>query len=98
MEKKRAEKNKYFAEAAAVTLLKQQPGDFFITPAGKIRRQGIAEKIGRMYYGGIPKHECIEAAEAAIDAYKAGQTVKEIEKALAARLKEERAAGRLLED
>lgn len=98
MEKKRADQNRYYAEAAAVTLLKQQPGDFFITPDGKIRRAAIAEKIGRMYYGGLPKNECIKAAEDAMNAYKAGQTVKEIEKELTALLKKERAAGRLQKD
>lgn len=97
MERKRAEENRYYA-GHAVRMLRQKPGDFFLTPAGEMRRQGIAEKIGRLYCGGIPKHECIEAAEAAISAYKAGQTVKEIEKTLAAKLREERAAGRLLED
>lgn len=64
-------------------LLRQKPGDFFITEKGKYRRQGIAEKIGRLYCSGyLSEDETRQLVEAAIEDYNNGATVKEIERSI----------------
>ena len=62
-------------------LLQQKPGDFFITENGKnVRRQGIAEQIGRMITEGYSEEDCKKVAETAIELYKKGVSVKALEK------------------
>ena len=79
----RAAQNLYYAARLAQGILKQRPGDFFITESGYYRRQGIAEKIGRMYVDGIiDEDDARNLAQQAIDLYNDGTTVKEIEKCL----------------
>lgn len=78
-EEKRPAQNKYHA-GATVSMLQQQPGDFFITDKGNFRRQGIAEQIGRMIYEGYPEEFCKKVAETAIELYKKGVSVKALEK------------------
>lgn len=78
----RAAQNMLYA-GKLVNMLGQKPGDFFVTERGNYRRQGIAEKIGRMYESDlIDEEEARDLAQWAIDFYNDGNTVKEIEQAL----------------
>jgi len=82
-EEPRAAQNRLYAGTLVAELLGQKPGDFFITERGNYRRQGIAEKIGRMYeIGLIDEDDARNLAQQAIDLYNDGATVKEIEKCL----------------
>ena len=55
---------------------------FFVTEAGKYKRQGILEQIGRFLVEGLPQEEARKLIEICIDDYKSGRSVKEIEKTL----------------
>ena len=83
---KRAAANMYFAMYFIKDVMKEKPGDkdnFFITERGNIRRQGIAEQLGRMLDAGeITEGEAKNLAEWAIDTYNTGGSVKNIVKAL----------------
>ena len=60
-----------------------KPGTFFLTERKKVRRQGIAEQLGRMYCAGlIDEQSGKELAQTVIDEYRNGSSVKEIEKTL----------------
>ena len=76
---KRVAQNLYYA-GYTITLLQQQPGDFFVTEKGNIRRQGIAEQIGRMSAEGYTDADCKKIAEMAMDLFKRGYKVKAIER------------------
>jgi len=66
-----------------ILLLGQKPGDFFVTSRGSLRRQGIAEQIGRMLESDlITTDQARELAEQCIDDYQNGETVKDIVKHL----------------
>ena len=57
-----------------------QPGNFFVTDRGNIRRQGIAEQLGRMYAAGlIDEEQGKELAQTVIDLYNSGESVKQLE-------------------
>ena len=64
----------------------EKPGDknnFFISEKGKIKRQGIAEQLGRMLGAElITTEEARELAQWAIDRYNSGYSVKQIESTL----------------
>ena len=78
---KRAAQNLYYVCAAVIEILKQKPGSFFVTGKGNFRRNGIAEQIGRMYeQNGYSEEDCKTIAEQAQELYKAGFSVKAIEK------------------
>lgn len=76
---KRAAQNVYYA-GKAITMLQQQPGGFFVTERGNIRRQGIAEQIGRMSEEGYTDADCKKIAEMAMDLFKRGYKAKAIER------------------
>ncbi len=77
---KRTAQNIFYA-GRTITLLGQHPGDFFITEKGNFRRQGIAEIIGRLHFAGkLTDEQAIELAESAMEVYKSGTKVKEVEK------------------
>ena len=77
---KRPAQNIYYA-SVIVDLMQQKPGDFFLTARGNFRRQGIAEKIGRLYCAGkITADQAQELAQAAMDQYQDGATVREVER------------------
>lgn len=66
--------------STTIRLLKQSYDDFFVTEKGKIRRQAIAERLGRLYNAGIISEERLrDLAKQAEEAYNNGMTVKEIE-------------------
>lgn len=69
---------------AAHTIKKLTNGDpFFVTPRGKIRRQGIAEQIGRMIETElITEDQGRDLIEQCKKDYQDGATVKEIERRL----------------
>jgi len=79
---KRTAANMYFAMGFITDVMKEKPGDknnFFISEKGNIRRQGIAEQIGRMLDAElITPDQARELAEECIKDYENGQTVKEI--------------------
>lgn len=78
---RRTVQNNYYAVAIILDLLKQKPGDFFVSPKGNLRRQGIAEKIGRLYAAGkLTEEQARELSEAAMQEYEEGATVKEVVK------------------
>ena len=84
----RAATNKYYAmECLKVfygKLENAENGSFFVNENRKIRRQGIAEQIGRMLESElITPDQARELAEECIRDYESGQTVKEITKHLA---------------
>lgn len=83
---KRAAANLYFAVYFIDAVMKEKPGDkgnFFITEKGNVRRQGIAEQLGRMLEAGeITAGEAKNLAEWAIDTYNTGGSVKNIVNAL----------------
>ena len=54
-------------------------GSFFVSECGKIRRQGIAEQIGRMMKEElITVEQARDLAEEAVKDYNSGKSVKEI--------------------
>lgn len=76
---KRTAQNLYYA-GDAVMILGQKPGDFFVSAKGKLRRQSIAEQIGRMHIqDGYSETDCKTIAEKAIALYENGFPVKTIE-------------------
>lgn len=77
---KRVAQNMYYV-AQAIILLGEKPGGFFVTEKGNIRRQGIAEQIGRMHkQDGYSDEDCIEVYKTAMELYAQGFSVKAIEK------------------
>ena len=75
----RANMNQSYAARFAVGILNQKPGDFFFTERGKIRRQAIAEQLGRIYDSRIlDERQCRELAQSAVDDYRNGSSVKEV--------------------
>lgn len=75
--------NLMYAIFCADNLLNQREGDFFISDKGAIRRVGIAEQIGRLWYEGLATdEECKELARKSIEDYQNGQGVKQIEQRL----------------
>ena len=77
---KRPAQNFYYA-GVAIELMNEQPGGFFVSEKGKLRRNGIAEQIGRMFaQDGFSKAKCEEIYEMAKHLYKHGYQVKTIEK------------------
>lgn len=83
---KRTAANMYFAMKLIVDVIGEKPGDknnFFITEKGNIRRQGIAEQLGRMLEADlITVEQAKELAQYAINDYNSGESVKQIEKNL----------------
>ena len=76
----RAAQNTYYASLAIHELLDERPGGFFVTCRGNIRRQGIAEQLGRLYDTGvIDKEQGRELAQTVMEEYNNGATAKEIE-------------------
>lgn len=54
-------------------------GSFFLSPQGKVRRQGIAEQIGRMLEAELINiDQARELADSCIKDYQDGQSVKKI--------------------
>ena len=85
---KRPAQNLYYA-TMIVSLLDQNPGDFFLRENKSYRRQGVAEKIGRMYASGkITEDEARTLALEAMKLYEKGVSCKELEKRLARLSKE----------
>ena len=77
---KRTAQNLYYA-GDAIMLMGQKPGDYFLTPRGNIRRQGIAEQIGRMHkQDGLPDDECKGICEQAISLTERGYSAKAVER------------------
>ena len=75
----RTVKNRLFA-AECIKLDEAILKPFFVTSAGRLRRQGIAEQIGRMkIYGTATDGELLELAKDCIYQYNAGETVRTIE-------------------
>lgn len=75
----RANMNQSYAARFAVGVLSQRPGDFFFTESGKLRRQAIAEQLGRICESGLLNAEqCEELAQSAIDDYRSGSSVKQV--------------------
>ena len=71
------------------THLSAEQRAFFVTPHGRSRRNGIAEQIGRLYDADIiTEAEIGEIADACIDLYNRGYTVKQIEQHLRNRRRE----------
>lgn len=76
---KRVAQNMLYA-VAVTELMEQHPGDFFFTPKGNLRRQGIAEQIGRMLLQDkYPEEFCKDICEKAMELVKHGYSVKEVE-------------------
>ena len=81
-EESRTAQNLYYT-CLVTSLLEEKPGGFFVTSKGNIRRNGIAEQIGRAYDDGlITEAQVRELAEIAISQYGNGKSVKDIEKDL----------------
>lgn len=83
----RAATNKYYAMECLRTyygdLDKAENGTFFVNENRKVRRQGIAEQIGRMLEAElITPDQARELIEQCIKDYENGETVKEITKHL----------------
>ena len=83
----RAATNKYYAmeglQAYYGELDKAENGSFFISDNRKVRRQGIAEQLGRMLVAElITTEQAKELAQWAIDTYNNGTSVKQIESTL----------------
>ena len=83
----RAATNKYYAmkglQAYYGELDKAKNGSFFISDNRKVRRQGIAEQLGRMLVAElITTEQAKELAQWAIDDYNSGTSVKQIESTL----------------
>lgn len=82
-EERRPVQNKMYAYEL-ISLLDERGKAFFVTDKGKFRRQGIAEKIGRMYSKGlITDDESRSLAADCMKDYENGEPVKQIEKRLA---------------
>ena len=84
---KRAIKNEYYALICFAVIDKENATNefknFFGSTTGKIRRQGIAEQIGRMrIYRLATDKELIKLLRACIKQYNNGESVKDIEKQL----------------
>ena len=78
----RAAMNLLYA-AQFIQLLPEQEQQFFLTQKGNIKRQGIAEQIGRLYAKElISETECIELAKLCIADYNSGIPSKQIERYL----------------
>ena len=85
---KRSAQNWYYA-GVIVAMLDQKPGDFFMRENSSLRRQGVAEKIGRMYGSGkITEDEAKAMALETMKLYEKGVSCKELEKRLARLSKE----------
>lgn len=85
---KRPAQNIYYA-GMMIAMLDQKPGDFFMRENYSYRRQGVAEKIGRMYFNGkITEDEARTLALEAMELYEKGVSCKELEKRLAQLSKE----------
>ena len=81
---KRAAQNTYYA-SMIILMMESKRGSFFVTDRGNLRRQGIAEKIGRLYCAGkLTEDQAKELTQAAIDQYQSGATVKEVERTIKA--------------
>lgn len=81
----RAAQNLYHATVTIEQFAEGKTDSFFVTARGNIRRQGIAEQIGRMYNDGIITDQ--QARELVMECkkdYDSGATVKEIERKLRA--------------
>ncbi len=79
----RAAANTLYAMLAIDELAEGRQDGFFVTSRGTIRRQGIAEQIGRMYHSGIiTADQGRELIRECKEDYKQGRTVKEIEQTL----------------
>lgn len=76
-EKRTAQNITYAGEI--IERMQQKPGDFFITEKGNLRRQGIAEQIGRMFDDGYSEEDCIQIAKLAMKMVENGWTVKAVE-------------------
>ena len=79
---KRTAVNSYYACQAVLKLGYGQNGSFFLTDYRKVRRQGIAEQLGRMLEDGFSVEDCKELAETCIKEYQAGVPCKKIEQRL----------------
>ena len=83
---KRAAANLYFAAKFVRDVAGEKPGgndNFFLTNRGKLKRQGIAEQLGRMLEAElITIEEGQELMQWAIDRYNSGDSVKQIESTL----------------
>lgn len=78
----RAIKNRLYA-VKCIQLDEASLKPFFVTSTGKLKRQGIAEQIGRMkVYGTASDAELLQLAHNCIEQYKSGHPVKEIEQHL----------------
>ena len=79
---KRATANLYFAMKFITEATGEKPGgknNFFITERGNIKRQGIAEQLGRMLEANlITIEQARELAQEAINDYNNGHSVKEV--------------------
>lgn len=76
---KRTAQNLYYA-GDAIQMMAQKPGDFFITSKGNLRRQGIAEQIGRLHrQDGFPEDYCKDICYQAISLVNDGESVKTVE-------------------
>ena len=79
----RAAQNIQYATLAISEFTEGRTDPFFVTDRGSIRRQGIAEQIGRMYADGtINEAEARELITTCKEEYANGRQVKEIEKTL----------------
>lgn len=83
---RRATQNKYYAHVCIHYIATETPAtanNFFVTPKGNTRRQGIAEQLGRIYAEGIASlEECRELLETIKQEYAAGASVKDLERKL----------------
>ena len=78
----RAIKNRLYA-VECIQLDEATLKPFFVTSTGKLKRQGIAEQIGRMrIYRTASDAELLQLARECIKQYESGHPVKEIEKHL----------------
>ncbi len=77
---KRTAQNLYYAMLAIIQFAEGRTDSFFVTNKGNIRRQGIAEQIGRMYEDGtITEEQARELINTCKEDYKGGAAVKDIE-------------------
>ena len=77
---KRTAQNTFYV-GVTIKMMDQKPGDFFVTEKGNLRRQGIAEQIGRMYnQDGYPEESFKDVCQTAIDIVKDGYSVKDVER------------------
>jgi len=69
--------------SSIVRLMEQQPGGYFVRENGQLRRQSIAEIIGRMHIrDGLPADECRKLCGEAMSLTEHGFSVKDVEKML----------------